>query len=431
MTAVICSYGLLLLFRLSAGHIVRSGMPFAIHLLPAVALIFGVGFWDDIFGLNAWKKLAVQVLASLLAWTSGIHLDAVGGHQLPDALSLILTVVWIIACTNAVNLIDGVDGLATGVGLFVTATTLIAALLHHNMELAFAVVPLAGALVGFLRFNFNPASIFLGDCGSLTVGFLLGCYGIVWSEKSTTILSMSAPLWALLLPLLDVALAVSRRFMRQQPIFSADRGHIHHRLLSRVLTTRRVVFVLYGFSGLAAIGSLLLTTAREQYHGFIIFFLCLVAWLGLQRLGYNDLAVVGSLVLSGDFLKVLSVRLHLIGFEKELSTCKTLEECCLLICRDYAKFGFSGMLIRLDSIEHMMGISDGWQVRMNFPGHGYVDFMRQPSAQKQAAYAMHFVDCTARVIAIRLHEWKQNVTYPANNPSEDLSSTISSAFIQH
>jgi UDP-GlcNAc:undecaprenyl-phosphate GlcNAc-1-phosphate transferase len=417
--AVVGSYGLVLLARFSAGHIVRSGVPFAVHLFSAVALIFGMGLWDDIAGVNAWKKLAVQILAALLAWANGIHLDTIGGHALPTALSLVLTVAWIVACTNAVNLIDGVDGLATGVALFATVTTLIAALLHHNLELAFAIVPLAGALLGFLRYNFNPASIFLGDCGSLTVGFLLGCYGIVWSEKSTTILSMSAPLWALFLPLLDVALAISRRFMRQQPIFYADRGHIHHRLLSRGLTTRRVVFVLYAFSGLAAIGSLLLTTAQQQYHGFVIFFLCLAAWLGLQCLGYNDFAIVGNLVLSGDLLNLLSTRLHLIGFEKELSICKTLEECSQLICQNYARFGFSGILFRLDSVEHIMGALNGWQVRMNFPGHGYVDLMREPGTKSQVAYTTYFVDCISLVISTRLKELALITLPPAIDQSRE------------
>src|ERR1019366_4471351 len=110
-------------------------------------------------------------------------------------------------------------------------TTLIAALFHHNMDLAFAVAPLVGALLGFLRYNFNPASIFLGDCGSLTLGFLLGCYGAVWSEKSTTLLGMTAPLMVLAVPLLDVCLAVLRRFISGKPIFLADRAHIHHKLL--------------------------------------------------------------------------------------------------------------------------------------------------------------------------------------------------------
>jgi len=134
-----------------------------------------------------------------------------------------------VACVNAFNLIDGLDGLAAGLGLFATLTTFAAALLQQNFELAIATVPLSGALLGFLRYNFSPATIFLGDCGSQTVGFLLGCYGVLWSQKATTLLGMTAPVMALSIPLLDTALSVARRLLGGRPIFRADRGHIHHR----------------------------------------------------------------------------------------------------------------------------------------------------------------------------------------------------------
>src|SRR5437762_8292518 len=107
----------------------------------------------------------------------------------------------------------------------------VAALTQNNAPLALAMAPLVGALLGFLRYNFNPASIFLGDSGSLTIGFLLGCFGVIWSQKSATILGMTAPLMALGIPILDTCLSVVRRFLRHQPIFGGDRDHIHHRLL--------------------------------------------------------------------------------------------------------------------------------------------------------------------------------------------------------
>jgi UDP-GlcNAc:undecaprenyl-phosphate GlcNAc-1-phosphate transferase len=314
LAAAIGAYGLLLLVRLSAGHIVRSGVPSAVRLLPAVIVIFGVGLIDDVFELRPSYKLGAQIIAALLAWAGGIHVGAIGGHPFSFTLSFVVTIAWIVACSNAVNLIDGVDGLATGICLCATITTLIAALLHRNIDLAFATVPLAGALLGFLRFNFSPASIFLGDCGSLTLGFLLGCYGIVWSEKSTTLLSLSAPLLALFVPLLDGGLAITRRFLGHKPIFRADRDHIHHKLLSRGLTPRRAVLVLYGFCGLATIASLLLTTTREQYHGFVIVLLCLAAWLGLQHLGYSEFALAGKLAFGGAFHSLLNVKFALISW---------------------------------------------------------------------------------------------------------------------
>ena len=119
-----------------------------------------------------------------------------------------LSILWLVGCTNAFNLIDGLDGLAAGVGLFATITMLLAAFANHNLQLALVTMPLAGALIGFLRYNFNPASVFLGDCGSLLIGFLLGCYGVMWSQKSATLLGMTAPLMALAIPLLDAALSI-------------------------------------------------------------------------------------------------------------------------------------------------------------------------------------------------------------------------------
>jgi UDP-GlcNAc:undecaprenyl-phosphate/decaprenyl-phosphate GlcNAc-1-phosphate transferase len=341
LAATLGSYLLLLLMSLTAGHIVRSGVPFALRLLPAVILIFGVGLVDDIIGVRAWHKLIAQIVAAIVAWISGIHLGTLGGHPFPALLSFLLTIIWIVACTNAINLIDGVDGLATGIGLFATVTTLIAALLHHNIDLAFATVPLAGALLGFLRFNFNPASIFLGDCGSLTLGFLLGCYGIVWSEKSTTLFGMTAPLLALSVPLLDAVIAVVRRFLCHQPIFGADRSHIHHKMLSRGMTPRHVVLVLYGFCGLAAAASLLLTTAREQDRGFVVIFVCLATWLGLQHLGYSEFGVAGKTAFGGAFRGLLSAQLLLHRFEEDLLASTTIQQCSEIFYVACPEFGFS------------------------------------------------------------------------------------------
>jgi UDP-GlcNAc:undecaprenyl-phosphate/decaprenyl-phosphate GlcNAc-1-phosphate transferase len=180
-------------------HLLASGFPMALRLLPAVCLIFLVGIIDDIRGLSPASKLAGQWAAGALAVWAGLHIS-VFGHQLAPWLNAPLTILWLIACSNAFNLIDGVDGLASGVGLFATITPLIAALIGNNLPLAMVTVPLAGALLGFLRYNFNPASIFLGDSGSLFIGFLLGCFGILWSQKSATLLGMVAPMMALSIP---------------------------------------------------------------------------------------------------------------------------------------------------------------------------------------------------------------------------------------
>jgi UDP-GlcNAc:undecaprenyl-phosphate GlcNAc-1-phosphate transferase len=226
-------------------------------LLPAVLVAFATGLLDDIFGLKPWMKLLGQILAAVLACNANVQIHGIGGHAAAGAWWQIpLTILWLVGFSNAFNLIDGLDGLAVGVGLFATATAFLSALLTGNIALAFVTAPLLGALLGFLPYNFNPASIFMGDCGSLTVGFLLGCFGVIWSQKSATLLGMTAPLIAMAIPLLDTALAISRRFLRGQAIFAGDRGHIHHRLLARGFTPRRIAFLLYASAGVLACLSL-------------------------------------------------------------------------------------------------------------------------------------------------------------------------------
>ena len=245
----------------------KAALPLALKVLPAAALIFTVGLLDDLRAMSPGPSWRCSVIASYVAFDAGIRISKLGGFAVPPWLSLPLTVSWLVGCCNAFNLIDGVDGLAAGAGLFASVTMLLGALLNNDTLLAMAIVPLAGALLGFLWYNFNPASIFLGDSGSLTLGFLLGCYGTIWNQKSTTVLGITVPLMALAVPLLDTGISIARRFLRQQPIFSADFGHIHHRLLARGLTPRRVVLLLYGASGVAAVMSLLASVSHNGFKG--------------------------------------------------------------------------------------------------------------------------------------------------------------------
>src|ERR1035437_5352143 len=234
----------------------------ALKLAPAAIVILLIGLADDIRGLRPWQKLLGEVAAAVIAYESGFGVHVLRGQPVSDWLSPIVTVVWLVGCSNALNLIDGIDGLAAGVGVFATLTAFVAALMHNSLELALVTAPLIGALLGFLRYNFNPASIFLGDSGSLLIGFLLGYFGAMWSQKSATLLGMTAPLIALAMPLLDTALAIGRRFLRRQPIFSADRGHIHHRLLDRGLTPRRVALLLYAACVVGAVCSIAIVQGR-------------------------------------------------------------------------------------------------------------------------------------------------------------------------
>jgi UDP-GlcNAc:undecaprenyl-phosphate/decaprenyl-phosphate GlcNAc-1-phosphate transferase len=342
--AVFVAYGVsflaLIALPLTGGRMVEQELGLVARLSPAVLVIFVVGLLDDIWGLPAWQKLIGQLAAASAANAAGVTLLSFGGHVLPVWAQLPLTLVWLVLLTNAINLIDGMDGLATGVGLFAALTMFTSALLAGNVPLAMATVPLAGALLGFLRYNFNPATIFLGDCGSLLIGFLLGCYGLIWSQKSATLLGVTAPLLALAIPLLDVFLAIVRRFLKRQSIFGADRGHIHHRLLDRGLTVRQAALLLYGVALLFAILSLISSVTQDSYAGLILVLFCAVTWIGVQGLGYVELNMAGRLLIGGGFRRLLLGQLALRSYQESMKKAAGPREAWEIVQETAREMGF-------------------------------------------------------------------------------------------
>ena len=258
-----------------------------------------------------------------------------------------VTLFWLVFCTNAFNLIDGMDGLAAGVGLFATLTALSAGLMSENLPLALATMPLAGALLGFLRYNFNPASVFLGDSGSYSIGFLLGCFGILWSQKSATLLGMTAPLLACAIPVLDVCLSVVRRFLTMQPLFSADRGHIHHKLLERGLTPRRAVLLLYAVSCLYAVLSLIGSARGNQFAGVVLVLFCIVSWIGIQGLGYVEFHAAGRMLFQSSFRRMLHVELALRGARARLAQARDPQERWEIVQAICEELGFCRIQIEI------------------------------------------------------------------------------------
>lgn len=241
--------------------------------------MFLLGLLDDIRGVGFGWKLAAQVVAACAAWAAGFRIDLI---SLPlssqvytlDALSLPITVLWIVGITNAVNLIDGLDGLAAGTALITTVAVAVSASFRGQIGVLAVSVALAGSLLGFLRWNFRPARIFLGDSGSLFLGFLLAVISIRGSQKGSTVVAVLAPVLLLALPIADTSLAVLRRSygllaastrspegMRHVArnltvVFRPDQGHIHHRLVARGLGHRQVVLVLYAVVCLSALVAL-------------------------------------------------------------------------------------------------------------------------------------------------------------------------------
>lgn len=225
-------------------------------------IIFLAGVYDDVRQLGAKRKLTAQLMAATAAWWGGariyevVNLPGLGAIDIGPVFAYLATVFWILAFTNAINLIDGLDGLAGGIVFFAALTNLIVAFMTGNVFAATVNAALAGAVLGFLFFNFNPAKIFMGDTGSLFLGYALSAGALLSGrQKESTLAALLVPFIALGLPLTDTLLAMVRRMIARRSIFAADRSHLHHRLLDLGLTHRRAVLVLYGctmaLSGLA------------------------------------------------------------------------------------------------------------------------------------------------------------------------------------
>lgn len=237
--------------------------------------IAALGIFDDLKGANAIQKLIVQVGVAVAMFMLDYRIEKIsnplgGGAIELGFFSLPVTVAWFVGVVNAVNLIDGLDGLAGGVGLICVSTLFSLGLMDNNALMALFCACLAGSLVGFLFFNFNPARIFMGDTGSLFLGFVLAAFSISTSSKGTTTVALAIPVLALGLPIIDTFLAVGRRVREQRPIFSADKEHIHHKLLRAGLSHRQAVLVLYGVAAAFGIAAILLRISSNAVSGLVL-----------------------------------------------------------------------------------------------------------------------------------------------------------------
>jgi len=236
-------------------------------LLGAV-IIVAVGVVDDIMSLPALLKFFIQIIAALVAVFHGVVIDIFSNPFFFSTaqyinlkfLSIPITVIWIVAITNSVNLIDGLDGLAVGVSTISSIAMLIIAYMVSDHNVAVVLAALTGACLGFLPFNFNPAKIFMGDTGALLLGYVLATVSILGLFKFYAVVSFAVPFLVLALPLLDTSLAFFRRLLKGQNPMSPDRGHVHHRLIDMGLTQKQAVAVLFTVSGLLGLAAVVMTT---------------------------------------------------------------------------------------------------------------------------------------------------------------------------
>jgi UDP-GlcNAc:undecaprenyl-phosphate GlcNAc-1-phosphate transferase len=262
-------------------------------IVCSAAAMFLLGFWDDLKPLGARKKLIGQILIALAAWFAGIHIEAFKNpltgstYQLGFFGGCALTVFWLIALPNLINLVDGMDGLAGGISLMLMGLLCYAGLTGSAAFPALCAAGMVGALIGFLRFNFPPASIFMGDGGAYFLGLLMAELSIINSHKGTIAAALLAPLFVLALPIADVSLAILRRGLRGIPIFRPDRRHIHHRLLGIGYTPRRAVLTLYFLSLIFLVLGLVVFLSQGRWAAALFGVGCLVFILSARCFSFS------------------------------------------------------------------------------------------------------------------------------------------------
>ena len=271
-------------FILSALIFIPLTTPLRGMLLGAVIIVI-LGIFDDIYALPAMPKFLIQILAALIAVLMGNRIDILSNPNIFSSdpywvlgwLSIPISVIWIVGITNAVNLIDGLDGLACGVSTISSMTMLVIALTVAEPEVALLMAALSGGCIGFLPYNLNPAKIFMGDTGSTFLGFILAVVSIQGLFKSYAIISFAVPFLMLGLPIFDTAFAMIRRMAHGQSPMHPDRGHIHHRLIDMGLSQKQAVASLYVISAILGLSAVVLTTSNEWKALLFFVALCVAA----------------------------------------------------------------------------------------------------------------------------------------------------------
>lgn len=257
--------------------------------LFAGSFILALGIYDDIKGADSNQKFLVQFISAAIVILFGYKITAVvnpfGAPISLGIFSIPFTLLWIVGITNAVNLIDGLDGLAAGISFGAAWIMIFISLLFGNIMSAFPAAILAGAIGGFLVYNFNPAKIFLGDSGSLLIGFLLACFSINGTFRDNEAVAIYIPMIVLGIPIIDTMLAIIRRIRKRIHLFQADKEHIHHRLLQLGISHRNAVLILYGISYSWGMIALAIYVLGRQESLFLLLPILGSIILGLKRLG--------------------------------------------------------------------------------------------------------------------------------------------------
>lgn len=261
-----------------------------IGLLLGATLLIAVGIWDDCKDIPAKVKLVGQIAAACIPVAFGIRVEFMSNplDGLPLHLavfSIPVTVIWIVGIINAVNLIDGLDGLAAGTSIIAAITMAIVGYSSGQYTMMALALILAGAALGFLRYNFHPAKIFMGDTGSMFLGYILSVLAVMGVAKSVTFISLVTPILVLGIPIFDTLFAIIRRTIKHQPLFKPDKEHLHHCLLNMGFSHRNTVLVIYGINIVLAASGLLISYVTTTQAMILLVIISTAVLVGARRLG--------------------------------------------------------------------------------------------------------------------------------------------------
>lgn len=257
-------------------------------LLGAVVIV-ACGAIDDVVSLHAWTKLFIQIAAAVIAVLHGVVIEVLrnpiifgqDGALILGVLSIPVTILWIVGITNSVNLIDGLDGLAVGVSTISSMTMFVVALLVSESNIAVILAALMGACIGFMPYNLNPAKIFMGDTGSLMLGYVLATVSAIGMFKFYAVVTFVVPILALALPLFDTTFAFFRRIVHGQSPMTPDRGHLHHRLIDMGLTQKQAVAILYAVSAILGLCAVVLAASGSVRLWLFLFAVVMAVIVGI------------------------------------------------------------------------------------------------------------------------------------------------------
>lgn len=331
-----------------------------VHQLHVVALlitggfVFAIGLVDDMVGMGVRTKLVAQITAAAIACSMGIRIDIIkfGATTIEFGWwAWPLTILWIVSVTNAVNLIDGLDGLAAGISLIACGVMLVFAVHTQHVTMTVLMTAMLGSLTGFLFFNFNPAKIFLGDCGSMFLGYFMATASVMCSMKSAALVGLALPAVALGLPIFDTLFSMLRRALERRSMFGPDRKHIHHRLIDMGLHQRHAVIIMYAITALAAGIGLLMVLVRDMGGITLILIGALLPSLLIFR-------AVGAMRIReafSTFQRNRSIAREAKGQRRgseemrlRLQEAQTLDQWWKVLRRAAREMGFARMLIRLE-----------------------------------------------------------------------------------